>query len=310
MRRTLAFLLLLSVLAGCIDVPDGGSGDDVSGASSPPADRIEGMTATERRDDVIARCQDDGITVPPGPYCGQRTVTVTGRIGLDRLPVSLLGTNGAVVLTSGEGDAWSFVAIVKTRALTEEEARRGLDTAWSWSHEDAQGHHLKAGPVGGVPLLGATLVGVQYEVSLPEWVALDLAVETTNGAVSLGWGRAEAVSVRTTNGAVMLGGRAVDVDVSTTNGAITATLVPARSGEWAARTTNGAIHLVAPEHRERGYDLDARSTNGRVDILLQDGRTEEMERSHKTFRTDGFASRAVQTRVALGTTNGAITVAG
>lgn len=313
MPRTplLALLLLLAPLAGCIDVPrdrDGASAS-FSPAAAPPEDRIQGMTAEETRQDTAGPCKDDGITVPPGASCAQRVLTVTGRIGVDRLPVELLGGNGAITLAPSAGDSWTFVATIKTRGLTEEDARRGLDAAWSWSHEDGQGgHHLKAAPTGGVPLLGATVVGTQYEVMLPTWVLLDLRAETTNGAIALQWGAAERVVARTTNGALVLHGRAADVDASTTNGAIEADLEATKSGAWSFHTTNGALVVLAPEAPRQGYDVDAQTTNGRIEILLQDGDHREQDRRHHTFRTDGYDGRNVQTSVTADTTNGGITV--
>ena len=319
MRRTplCALLALLLPLAGCIEVPR----DDALGASftppAPPSERIQGMTAEETREDAVARCDRNNVQVPPAAYCATRTLTVKGRIGVDQLPVTLEGRNGAVVLQdNGGGDAWSLVAIVKVRALTEEDAREALDAAWSWSHEDGSGHHLKAGPTPGALLLGApavaspALVGAQYLVTLPGWVRLDLDARTDNGAIALDWGEAGSVRAQTTNGAIALHGIADDVTARTSNGAIQADLLPRRGGAWTLDTSNGAIHLDAAESPARGYDLDARTTNGRIEILLHDGHLQKEGRDRATFKTSGFEQRDVKTTVSLGTSNGAIVVTG
>jgi hypothetical protein len=314
MPRTplLAFLLLLVPLAGCIEVPQ--DGDRARGGASwaadvePPADRIEGMTADESKEDTAGPCEGSQVQIPPGAYCAQRVLTVTGRIGVERLPVELLGGNGDVTLAESPGDAWSFVATIQTRGLTEEDARRGLDAAWSWSHEDGEGgHHLKAAPTGGIPLLGAAVASAKYEVALPAWVLLDLRAETTNGGVSLRWGEAERVRVGTTNGAVSLHGSVADVSVATTNGGIDADLRATESGAWAFRTTNGGIDVRAPEDARQAYDVDASTTNGRIEILLEGGEHDERGRRH-AFRTHGYDERAVQTAMTLETTNGHVTV--
>lgn len=312
--RALALVVLLALSAGCIKMPDDPDRDveDASFETTPPEERIQGMSVEdESKQDSTERC-DNGITVPPGAWCAQRVLTVTGRIGLDALPVSLVGENGAIVLTpGGEDDAWSFGAVIKTRGLTEEEAQQRLDDAWSWSHEDASGHHLKAGPTtAGLGLLGAGLVGVQYQVVLPEWVVLELSSRTTNGAVALAFGQARSVDVTTTNGAVSLQGRVQDVRVDTSNGAIAALVSPAADGAFDLRTSNGAITLQVPEDARRGYDVDAQTTNGRVEILLRDGAVQEEGRNHKTFRTEGYEGREVRTEAKLATTNGSVTVTG
>jgi prepilin-type processing-associated H-X9-DG protein len=304
-------LLLLAPLAGCIDVPRPDDRDDAASwaaAAEPPAERIQGMTADETHEDSVGRCEGNGISVPPRAYCAQRVLTATGRIGVDRLPVELFGGNGAITLTTGAGDAWSLTATVKTRGLTEDEARRALDEDWSWSHEDGQGgHRLRAAPTGAVPLLvGSRVEGTVYVVSLPAWVVLDLKAETTNGAIVLDWGDAERVDVSTTNGAVVLHGRAADAHASTTNGGIEADLRATASGAWSLSTTNGGIRLGAPEDARRGYDLDATTTNGRINILLLDGHVDAQSRTRQTFRTEGYDARAIQTTVKLETTTGGI----
>lgn len=311
MPRTplLTLLLLLAPLAGCIDVPQDRDGASWAADVEPPAQRIQGMTAEESHEDEVGRCEGGNVQVPPAPYCATRVLTVTGRVGVERLPVELLSTNGGVTLTASQGDAWSFVATVKVRALTEEDARRGLDTAWSWSHEDGEGgHRLRAAPEPGVPLLGPSLVGAQYQVALPAWILLDLRAETTNGGVDLQWGEAGRVEVRTTNGAVALHGRAADVSASTTNGGIGALLRATKTGAWSFATTNGGILVEAPEEARQGYDVDAQTTNGRIDIRFEDGEHRAEDRRHHAFRTRGFEARAVQTTLTAQTTNGGIQI--
>lgn len=326
MRTLLTALALLVplALAGCLAPPasleDASSPDDREAAAPPPADRVDGMTAEASQEDSSGPCDDGSTRVPPMPWCATRVLTVQGRIGVDSLPVDLSSVNGGIVVRGdGAGDAWSFVATVKTRGASEEDARAALDEAWSWSHEGPEGHHLRAGPAdaaGALPLpvpvvlsTDSRLAGAQYELVLPSWVLLDVEAETSNGAIELLDVRAGSLRARTSNGAITATGTADDADLSTSNGRIEADLRPSASGEYEMSTSNGAISLTVPEGAAHGYDLDARTSNGDIDIRLRDGQVDEEERGHARFRTDRHDARGIQTSVKLDTSNGAIEVA-
>lgn len=318
MRILAVSLLLLAPLAGCIEAPQpdeetpASTREPLPAAVAPPVDRIEGMSAEETKEDTVGRCEDGGLGVPPGAFCAQRVLTVVGRVGLDELPVvDLRSVNGAIRVTEGPGDAWSFHAVVKTRALTEEDARRSLDEGWAWSHEEDGVHHLKAGPRAGIPLVGATVTHSEYAVVLPGWLRLgEASLRTTNGEIVLGSFAAESLDAKTTNGDITTMARLHDAHLQTTNGDLHAVLVPTQSGEWTLRTTNGDVDLVASEHLTRGYEIEAETSNGDVEIRLTQGKVKEESRDRKTFRTDGFESRDVQTRVRATSTNGDVTVVG
>lgn len=308
--------LLVPLAAGCISLPDQPGATGSSSTIPPAEDRIDGMTAEETKVDTIEPCDDDGgIQIPPGRVCAKRVLTVTGRSGVLSLPVDLSTVNGAISITSGPGDAWSFIAQIEVRALTEDAARRGLDTTWSWSHEEGGEHHLRAAPTpastGAVDALGATLEAASYQVVLPSWAILDVKAEATNGAMVVQGFRLDGLELKTTNGAFLVEAQTPSATLSTTNGAIEASLVPTASGAYKMSTTNGQIVLGVPEDRAHGYDATGRTTNGAVEFDLEDGETSETNApasSTATFKTDGYENRAIQTKVDLETTNGAIVV--
>lgn len=308
--------LLLPLLAGCISLPE--DSDAATGQPLPPADeRIDGMTAEETKVDTVEPCDSGGgIQLPPGNACAKRVLTVTGRSGVASLPVDLSTVNGAVAIVAGTGDAWSFVAEIHVRALTEDAARKGLDSAWSWSHEESGAHHLRAAPTPAstspaVDSLGATLVGASYQVVLPAWTTLDVAIATTNGAVAVTGFAMDGLDVETSNGAIAVAGQTPSASLVTDNGGIDAILTPIASGTYAMKTTNGRIALGVPEDRAHGYDASAKTTNGNIDFELSDGDTEETNApasSTATFKTHGYESRTIQTRIEAETTNGGIDV--
>lgn len=310
MRPLVALLPVALLLAGCIAPPE--QDVDRSSTPPPPEERIDGMTAQETKTD---RAVDCGGSSTPGA-CAERDLLVTGRIGVGQLPVDLRSSNGVIVLQAGEGDAWSFHAVVRVRAASASEARDALDTAWTWTHEENGQHVLKAGPAPtalslNLPLLPTAprVVAARYEVTLPAWVLVDVKARTSNGGVTVTGVRAESLDAESSNGAIVLQGRAKDVRAQTSNGAIEVLLAPSGSGKVDLGTSNGPIQLTLLEDAAHGYDLKAETSNGRVTILLQDGVVEQ-EKSSASFRTSGYESRSVQTTVALETSNGAITVTG
>ncbi|HET6405583.1 MAG TPA: hypothetical protein VFH78_13150 [Candidatus Thermoplasmatota archaeon] len=307
MHRTLATLVALATLAaGCIAVPEESDAATLQPADAPPAEeRIQGMTAEVTQTDAAVDCKDSGLTIPPG-FCAERVVVATGRIGLDTLPVELIGTNGPIELRRSDGDAWSFTATVRVRAVTEDLARAALDTAWSWSHEDADGSHaLRAKPAaaGSLGWLSASVRYVEYKVALPEWLVLELTASTDNGGIHVARMAMGDADLETDNGEIIVSGTAHNVRARTDNGQIIASLRPAASGVIDLATDNGQIILEVPEGRAFGYDVAGKTDNGQVIIGLRDGDVRKTE-DGATFRTRGYDGRAIQTKVALETDNG------
>lgn len=318
MLRTITTLVALSALAGCISVPQESEPFE-SAAVREDADRIDGMTAQESVTDRDVECNDGGLTLPPG-FCAERVVEVQGRIGLDALPVELRGTNGEIIVTASEGDAWTFTATVRVAALTQEMARAALGSAWSWSHEEADGTHaLRAAPAQAPSLdaLTARVRSTQYELALPAWLVLELDASTDNGGIVARDLALRHASLETENGQVLVSGEVVDLRARTDNGQIIASLRPAASGAIDLSTDNGQIMLKLPEDRAHGYDLSAQSENGQVVITLRDCgmRTSEDPSSgypgssaRAACQTSAFDERSIRTSVALETENGQVVV--
>jgi hypothetical protein len=99
------------------------------------------------------------------------------------------------------------------------------------------------------------------------------------------------------------------VDASTRNGGVTVDVLPVQGGSIEARASNGGVMVRVREDPSRGYDVDAQVDNGRATILLRDGDVGG-DRTHATFRTEGYEQREIRTTVRAQTDNGSVTVAG
>lgn len=302
-------LAALLALAGCITIPDETSAETFERASAPREERISGMTASETRQDREVACSSGGIQIPPRA-CAERDLVVTGRIGVDRLPIDLSAANGAVAIVPSQGDTWRFEATYRVSELTQERANAALDTAWTWSHEENGQHRLRAGPTptGASLSIGSGVQVATYRLELPTWVEIDLDAETDNGQIAVAGFQMGDVRVASDNGAIRLDGAARNVDATTDNGQIVLTLTP-RGGAFEATADNGQIIVRVPAGRAYGYDVQAETDNGRVDIQLPDGESRRTENG-ETFRTRGYDTRPVRTTMAFLTDNGQIVVTG
>lgn len=312
-RPTVLFALsLLSLaLAGCIDV----TGDETDDSGQGPAPATDGtMTATERKEEDVAPCTSGGVG-----FCATRTVIVEGTIGgFSLLEVDLSTFNGHVkVVPSREGE-WGFQAKLQGRAATPDQARSARDDIqFTWSHEGAGGHflHVKADYEGRGDDAGRS---AQLDVTLPPGLTLRLVARTVNGPVEVKDLRTDGLSASSVNGGVDVKAHVTQAELSTTNGAVDAELTPTASGRIRASTTNGEISLKVPEDASRGYDVTGATTNGEVDITLRDGTVGPCPQgsqyytppcNRRTFTTNSYGSRSIQTSVTASTTNGAVDVA-
>lgn len=313
MRRTV-LLVLFSLsslaLAGCIDVP--GSDNDARAAGNPSPTPGGSMSGTEDREETAGPCTNGNLG-----FCATRVITVTGSIsGLDTLEVDLGTFNGFVKVKTGSAGSWGLVATLSARGATPDEARAGVeDIEFAWSHESAAGHFL---------LAEASYEGrgddnkdrqADLEVTMPPEMALRLVASTINGQVSVKDVKTDGLSASTTNGAIKVDATVTQVDLQTVNGQVDAKLTPAGSGRIKASSVNGQVSLRVPEGAQHGYDLRGTTTNGQVDIDLQDGDVGPCPKgsqyytppcNERTFKTRNFDGRAIRSHVTLSTVNGGV----
>lgn len=332
-RPLVVLALSLALLAvGCVGMTDDQTGDQpLDVQTQDRGDSDDQMSADEETR------EDEGVepTKLP-PFYSRKTITVSGDLTLETLPVILSTVNGEVTVQPGPSGSWELVATLTGRGESPEQAREQRERlTFLWSIGPA-GDHALAGQVlleeddvdeGPITLGSSGSATGDLALTVPEDVLLDLrahttngdidvsgldtqalSLDTTNGEVTVSDTRASTLRVDTTNGAIDVEARGTEeVTLDTTNAEVAATLVPADDGTIEIDTTNGAIDLRVPEDDDHGYDAEADTTNGQVTIELEDGQTTyDEEREEASFTTSGYDDRRIQTRITLDSTNGDI----
>lgn len=327
----MALVVASALLTGCISVQ---TEEPVGSASEAPDEAPDGdprMTAEEQVD------RERGQDQETPPFYDRQIVNVTGEVSLAVLGAELSTVDGDVTVTTGKGTGWRLVAVLEGRGYTADEAARQRERlSFDWDIGSAADRHLsaevqKANQPTDSLLTTGSATG-EITLVLPENQFVEMALSTTDGDIRLDGLRAGALSLSTTDGDIDVGATTarvvaaettdgdVDVDleslevasISTTDGDVTATLKPGSSGAFTVETTDGAIDLRVPEDGTRGYDLLAESSEGEVEVRLEDGSTRstggEEEGEEVRFLTRGFQDRAIQTRVELHANGGDIVV--
>lgn len=302
MPRTLALLAIALFAAGCLGPGPYGSEDSVDPSTIPDDGDGRGMSATETVAESVEECRSGG---KGGNLCATRTVTVVGGIrNLTSLEVSLEAVNGGIEIVQAPGNGWKLVATLTARGQTEEDALANLDDIeFSWNHRNGRAHVVEAHafPPDGTGYGGA------FQLILPESLVLRVTASTVNGGVEVR-ANTDAAALETVNGGLTLVGEAQQATLDTVNGGIVAHLTLTKSGRISAETTNGGIELVLVESERHGYAVEGETSNGEVAISLRDGAVSGSEKESRSFRTEGYESRAIQATAVLETTNGDIVV--
>lgn len=335
-RRLLGAVVVVTVLtAGCMGMADQAPGEEettepTATRSAPSQQRNASMTAEE------TEREHEGVRANAPPFYASRVVTIEGLLTLERLPIDLETVNGPIQVETGAEDEYRLVANLTGYGFTPQQAReQRARLSLDWDIGQPGAHQLVAhveqedqessGPLsmGGHAKGALTLTvpeslladldaeSTNGEVAVRDLSAVSLVAGSTNGAIDLDQVTAEDIVASTTNGpidATVDGTRSVSLE--STNGAIDATVEPATSGSIQASTTNAKIDVAVPEDAEHGYAAEASSTNGDVDIRLEQGSTQDEGGGYSgdaaSFRTSGFEDRPMRTAVTLTSTNGDI----
>jgi hypothetical protein len=324
----------------------GGSAEPTRTEPRPLPPQRGTMSAHESHEDTDITCPP-GISVPDiGPFCAQRILTVEGDMTLTSLAASVSLVSGDVqVVPSAEG-VWSLVATIQTRGLTPQMARDRLDGQLIWSIDGPDGYALDvrreptgvvyggsvdvlimlpasaiyegsftttSGDVGvdGLAFEGLKVASTSGDIAIRDVRASTLDAETSSGDVEVEGAVGRLVG-KTASGDIEIDARVAEVELKSSSGSIDARLETSRSGSMNVETSSGDAILELAESPTRGYDLQARTGSGDIEIRLSDGTLEQdgEDAREATFRTSSYDRRDIRSSVSIRTSSGDVLVSG
>lgn len=250
-------------------------------------------------------------------YEGQFAEAVPVRLDLDT-------ANGRLELKSWDGPGWKAIVKLHVRGRDEADARRraselrrfeSRDNAILFDARRIHGFNCGAGVELLLPrshryTLEARTANGRIDSGDVNYQGFQ--AKTANGRIVLEGGEADIVSVHTANGGTTIGARVRDVDAGTANGSIA--VVPRGEGEirLSLSTANGSIKVQADGAMPAGYQVEARTSFGSINLDMTDFQydvnDQSIGRKYVRGRSRDFERKAARISVEARTANGSITV--
>ena len=277
-------------------------------------------------------------------FVAEENKSFTGRVTAEKVLLETENINGPIRITTWDKPEYNIELMIEARGYTSKEAEENLRLLKT-ELEDiiVEGQQRLALKID-YPDEINRYYRVDIDITLPADCELDsdvrskngrmtlegvkggvLNVETKNGRVSLKGLVADEIVCRTKNGRLILDdvsagiikGRssngkiegkmeAKSASLSTSNGKIDLTLPCSTSGEYELRTSNGGIELDTPRASTLGFDLNMRTSMGRINVDLPDLEYKMYRKNRIAARTSGFDGKEVQISIEAETSMGKI----
>ncbi len=273
---------------------------------------------------IINEITDEFTDVDLGTYRATKTYTLDTPVTAESIALDVESVNGGIDVSSWSGDHVKFDIEVKARGSTTAEAEANLDR-FTHSLEDSVSETTQRISLD-FPLTSSewSKYAVIVDVYIPEGVADEISLQTTNGEINVQGLSPQELMIDTTNGRVSL----MDVESSaiqaeTTNGVITGTFTAsstsfgttnggiemtlgAASGEHRFSTTNGSIDLSLPTGSDVGYSIDLDTSVGSIDVNIPNLSYDVDKARTKNGETVGYDAKEIQISISADTTIGSI----
>lgn len=273
---------------------------------------------------IVNEITDEFIDIDLGTYRATRTYTLDTPVTAESLTLDVENVNGGIDVSSWSGDHVKFDIEVKAKGSTTAEAEANLDRFTHSLEDSVSGTTQRISLNFPITSSEWSNYAVIVDVYVPEGVAdeislqttngeisvqglspQELMIDTTNGRVSLMDVEASVIQVETTNGAIIGTVTSPSTSFSVTNGGIEMTLGTA-SGEHQFSATNGAIDLSLPTGANVGYSIDLDTSVGSIDVNLPNMSYDVDKARTKKGETVGYDAKEIQISISADTTIGSI----
>lgn len=277
--------------------------------------------------DSLGRTVQNSLFMLGLPLGGGRSFVFTkeldGKFVGERPEIGVRNTNGRIVIENSQDDRWHLRLTVRVRADGADEARGLAESLVSVKHADT------ALSVESKRLFGQN-AGVDIDLLLPCGIRPRLQASCTNGTINLigitgeklvlhtvnGKVKAqefqtESIEAHSVNGGIWLAGAGQQIKCRAANGRIQLLYAGESSARVELETVNGAIDVSLPLGEQVGYQVDAASTAGAVEVnlpnVLREGRTRPGRRSVQAESRD-LKSKSLVQSVQAKSVSGRITI--
>lgn len=215
---------------------------------------------------------------------------MSGEFNTDHPQVSVQNTNGRISIQPSHDNRWHLTLDVRGRAVNAETARELVENLVTVSHSDSALY------VQSKRLFGQN-AAADISLSLPRAAEQRLSVSCTNGTISLTGLASESMELRTVNGkiaaddfdtkeleahsvngGISLSGTGSRISCRAANGRVDVQVKGTTSAELELQTVNGSIFVRLPKDDSLGYQVDAESTVGSIELHLANVVQEERTR--------------------------------
>lgn len=250
---------------------------------------------------------------------------LSGEFCTDHPEVSVQNTNGRINIQPSHDNHWHLTLDIRGRAMNAEMAKELIDNLITVSQSDSslEVHSRR--------LFGQN-AAADISLSLPPAIKQRLSISCTNGTINLTGLTSHQMVLRTVNGKIAADGFSTkELEAHSVNGGISLSGTSARircraangrvdvrvkgnaSAELELETVNGPILVSLPQHDSLGYQVEAESMVGGIDIGLQNMTREERSRpAHRQVRAKSQDLKAKESRqsVKAKTVSGGIRIYG
>jgi hypothetical protein len=273
---------------------------------------------------IITEITDEFTDVDLGTYRATSTYTLDTPVTAESIALDVESVNGGIDVSSWSGDHVKFDIEVKARGSTTAEAEANLERFTHRLEDSVSGTTQRISLNFPIASSEWSKYAVIVDVYVPEGVAEEISLQTTNGEISVQGLSLQELVIDTTNGRVVL----TDVEssfiqVETTNGAITGTFTASStsfsttnggiemtlgtvSGEHQFSTTNGSIDLNLPKGPDVGYSVELDTSIGSIDVNLPNMSYDVDKARTKNGETVGYDTKEIQITISADTTIGGI----
>jgi DUF4097 and DUF4098 domain-containing protein YvlB len=265
--------------------------------------------------------------LPVGEWLGEQfrfEETFSGTLEPGQVTLKVVAFNGRIEVQAWDRPEYEVKVVKNVRAKDEETARevaKGLVELVQEGRSIVVQANRSPRMNCGVAVYASVPADRTYEVELSTAngrISLDgvkgtkMVAKTANGRVTVTRVTAEDMELKTANGRIEFDGCAPKLLAHTTNGRIVAAPGHHASGAYDLHTSNGPIRINLEPHPDTGYDVEARTSNAKIQMELGELEvvSEEKERSRRYVhaRTPGFDDRANKVFVRARTSNGGIRI--